>query len=70
MLWKFYYVVIRCGIARKFTLEVGHYQLDIFKHTAKKKNKKIKRADQILPEVYGTTLNIRYSMVYWVAIYI
>ena len=25
-----------------------------FKHTAK--NKKIKRADQILPEVYGTTL--------------
>jgi len=28
---------------------------DIFKHTAKK-NKKIKRADQILPEVYGTTL--------------
>jgi hypothetical protein len=22
-----------------------------------KKNKKIKRADQILPEVYGTTLN-------------
>jgi len=31
--------------------------VDIFKHTAKKKNKKIKRADQILPEVYGTTLN-------------
>ena len=30
--------------------------MDIFKHTAKK-NKKIKRADQILPEVYGTTLN-------------
>jgi hypothetical protein len=30
--------------------------VDIFKHTAKK-NKKIKRADQILPEVYGTTLN-------------
>ena len=29
--------------------------MDIFKHTAKK-NKKIKRADQILPEVYGTTL--------------
>jgi hypothetical protein len=29
---------------------------DIFKHTAKK-DKKIKRADQILPEVYGTTLN-------------
>jgi hypothetical protein len=29
--------------------------VDIFKHTAKK-NKKIKRADQILPEVYGTTL--------------
>ena len=27
--------------------------MDIFKHTAKK-NKKIKRADQILPEVYGT----------------
>jgi hypothetical protein len=26
--------------------------VDIFKH------KKIKRADQILPEVYGTTLNI------------
>jgi hypothetical protein len=26
--------------------------VDIFKHTAKK----IKRADQILPEVYGTTL--------------
>jgi len=30
--------------------------VDIFKHTAKK-NKKIKRADHILPEVYGTTLN-------------
>jgi hypothetical protein len=30
--------------------------VDIFKHTAKK-NKKIKRADQILPEVYGTTLS-------------
>jgi hypothetical protein len=30
--------------------------VDIFKHTAKK-NKKIKPADQILPEVYGTTLN-------------
>jgi hypothetical protein len=30
--------------------------VDIFKYTAKK-NKKIKRADQILPEVYGTTLN-------------
>jgi hypothetical protein len=30
--------------------------VDIFKHIAKK-NKKIKRADQILPEVYGTTLN-------------
>ena len=29
--------------------------VDIFKHTAKK-NKKIKWADQILPEVYGTTL--------------
>jgi hypothetical protein len=29
--------------------------VDIFKHTAKK-SKKIKRADQILPEVYGTTL--------------
>jgi hypothetical protein len=29
--------------------------VDIFKHTAKK-NKKIKRVDQILPEVYGTTL--------------
>jgi hypothetical protein len=29
--------------------------VDIFKHTAKK-NKKIKRADQILPEVYCTTL--------------
>jgi len=29
--------------------------VDIFKHTAQK-NKKIKRADQILPEVYGTTL--------------
>ena len=29
--------------------------MDIFKHTAKK-NKKIKRADQILPEVYGTIL--------------
>jgi hypothetical protein len=29
--------------------------VDIFKHTAKK-NKKIKRTDQILPEVYGTTL--------------
>jgi hypothetical protein len=27
--------------------------VDIFKQTAKKK---IKRADQILPEVYGTTL--------------
>ena len=30
--------------------------VDIFKHTAKK-NKKIKRADLILPKVYGTTLN-------------
>jgi hypothetical protein len=30
--------------------------VDIFKHTAKK-NKKIKRADQILPEVYDTTLS-------------
>jgi hypothetical protein len=30
--------------------------VDIFKHTAKK-IKKIKRADQILSEVYGTTLN-------------
>jgi hypothetical protein len=29
--------------------------VDIFKHTAKK-NKKIKRAGKILPEVYGTTL--------------
>jgi hypothetical protein len=29
--------------------------VDIFKHSAKKK-KKIKQADQILPEVYGTTL--------------
>ena len=29
--------------------------MDIFKHTVQK-NKKIKRADQILPEVYGTTL--------------
>jgi hypothetical protein len=28
--------------------------VDIFKDTAK--NKKIKRADHILPEVYGTTL--------------
>jgi len=28
--------------------------VDIFKHC--QKNKKIKRADQILPEVYGTTL--------------
>ena len=28
--------------------------MDTFKHTAKKK--KIKRTDQILPEVYGTTL--------------
>jgi hypothetical protein len=26
-------------------------------YTAKKINKKIKRADQILPEVYGTTLS-------------
>jgi hypothetical protein len=30
--------------------------VDIFKHTAKK-NKKIKRADQTLPEVYDTTLS-------------
>jgi hypothetical protein len=30
--------------------------VDIFKHIAKK-NKKIKRADQILPEVYGTILS-------------
>jgi hypothetical protein len=35
--------------------------VDIFKHTAKKK-KKIKRADQILPEVYGTTLRAVNSM--------
>ena len=32
--------------------------VDIFKHTAKK-NEKNKRADQILPEVYGTTLSGR-----------
>jgi hypothetical protein len=31
--------------------------VDIFKHTGQK-NKKIKRADQILPEVYGTTLMV------------
>jgi hypothetical protein len=31
-----------------------------FKHTAKK-NKKIKQADQILPEVYGTTLRVELS---------
>jgi hypothetical protein len=30
--------------------------VDIFKHTAKKITK-IKRADQILPEVYGTNLS-------------
>jgi hypothetical protein len=30
--------------------------VDIFKHTAKK-IRKIKQADQILLEVYGTTLN-------------
>jgi hypothetical protein len=29
--------------------------VNIFKHTAKK-DKKIKRTDQILPKVYGTTL--------------
>ena len=34
--------------------------MDIFKHTAKT-NKKIKRADQILPEVYGTTLSVWHS---------
>jgi hypothetical protein len=31
--------------------------VDIFKHITKK-NKKIKRADQVLPEVYGTTLSV------------
>ena len=36
--------------------------VDIFKHTAKK-NKKIKRADQILPDVYGTTLNMKKNTV-------
>jgi hypothetical protein len=30
--------------------------VDIFKHC--QENKKIKRADQILPEVYGTTLSM------------
>jgi hypothetical protein len=35
--------------------------VDIFKHTAKK-NKKIKRADQILSEVYGTTLNANFHL--------
>jgi uncharacterized membrane protein SirB2 len=35
--------------------------VDIFKHTAKK-NKKIKRADQILPEVYDTTLSLPISL--------
>ena len=35
--------------------------MDILKHTAKK-NKKIKRAGQILPEVYGTTLSREYGM--------
>ena len=29
----------------------------MYSNTLPKKNKKIKRADQILPEVYGTTLN-------------
>ena len=33
--------------------------VDILKHTAKQ-NKKIKRADQILPEMYGTTLILSY----------
>jgi hypothetical protein len=34
------------------------------KHTAKE-NKKIKRADQILPEVYGTTLSNYYPTKYF-----
>ena len=36
--------------------------MDILKHTAKK-IKKIKRADQILPEVYGTTLIQQYNFI-------
>jgi hypothetical protein len=38
--------------------------MDIVKHTAKE-NKKIKRADQILPEVYGTTLSNYYPTKYF-----
>ena len=54
-----------CYVASEFialSLLVGIVKMlifitvDIFKHTAKK-NKKIKQEDQILPEMYGTTLN-------------
>ena len=45
--------------------------MDIFKHTANKKNKKIKRADQILPEVYGTTLrsNLHYVTLIFISLH-
>ena len=43
--------------------------MDIFKHTAKK-NKKVMRADQILPEVYGTTLNHAHVEVYSIQHYV
>ena len=36
-------------------LKFWYLLVDIFENTAKK-NKKIKQADQILPETYGTTL--------------
>ena len=43
-----------------------YYSGYIQKHC--QKNKKIKRADQILPEVYGTILN-RYSVAITTALY-
>ena len=49
-----------CYVASEFiapSLLVGIFKILIFiRVDIPKKNKKIKRADQILPEVYGTTL--------------
>jgi hypothetical protein len=35
-----------------------------FNGHCQEKNKKIKRADQILPEVYGTTLNFGFKNIF------
>ena len=38
--------------------------MDIFKHC--QKNKKIKPADQILPEVYSTTLKLDVCLIFFI----